>query len=104
MSFYFRQNGKPRIWLLTGTTLALALPMWNAYNWSQVKVQDSHMATFMWVGNRVLYRHYNQNTPVADLRNKIVAIKNPENGDIMLRRVIALPNQWVRRSDDGGLI
>ena len=35
---------------------------------------------------------------------KIVAIKNPSNGKIFMRRVIALPNQWVRRGDDGGLI
>ena len=92
MSFYFRKNGKPNLWFLTGTTMALGFVTTNAYSWSTIKVQDSNMATFLWVGNKVLYRHYHQNTPINDLRNKIVAVKNPETGAIFLRRVIAMPN------------
>ena len=35
-----------------------------------------------------------------DLEGQIVAIKNPDDGEIMLRRVVATPDQWVMRQDD----
>ena len=57
MSLYFR-NGKPNLWFLTGTTVALGLLTMNAYSWSFVKVKDSNMANFLRIGNTVLYRHY----------------------------------------------
>ena len=54
---------------------------------------------------RILYDKLADTERVKKWKGKYVAIRNPFNGnEVLVRKVIAVPGQWVQRKDDGGLI
>ena len=38
------------------------------------------------------------------MRHQLVVLKDPYTNSYIVRRVVGIPNEWVQRKDDGGLI
>jgi hypothetical protein len=106
MSIYFTPDGKINFKTLTLVTAAIGTTYIFSFVLGVSPVTDTSSNAVNNQGITKDWLLYSRVKPAktALLAGKVVAIKNPYTNKVIFRRIIATELQWIRRSDDMGLI
>ena len=106
MGFYFNKQGKFKFRNYFLLTAALGWIGMKRFYFNIYRIKDDSMLPFFKKGEIVFCNNYFWNCCKRShgssiLKHKLIAVKNPSNGETLIRRMMGNQSEWVIRADNG---